>query len=231
MNFSRAADKLEEQLVQLSAEDSPHKGSDLHVDVLVKYGGVLWWDGDAEGAVDAFTAADEALLRRGEPEDPAGHQTAPTAVKRRRADIWAQMAQVYRACGDFDAADKHLSDAVASLTALRETETAASSTSTASAKGLPPAGESTSSGMEEMPGSSRNAGVVPSMALLGDALRDAQAALGQVCVQKKDYARAEQLYCAAFSVDSRELFKSSGGDEGRNAEEEPDGPAGEASER
>jgi len=52
-------------------------------------------------------------------------------------------------------------------------------------------------------------------------LRDAQAALGQLCVQKKDYARAESLYLAAFASES---------EEDEEAEEDKQGrPAGEGS--
>eukprot|EP00490_Sorites_sp_Unknown_P015240 CAMPEP_0114681460 /NCGR_PEP_ID=MMETSP0191-20121206/55404_1 /TAXON_ID=126664 /ORGANISM="Sorites sp." /LENGTH=64 /DNA_ID=CAMNT_0001959773 /DNA_START=18 /DNA_END=209 /DNA_ORIENTATION=+ len=52
--FERAADILEEQLLQVSSESSPLRNSDLHVQLLQKYGGILWWDGDAEGAIDAY---------------------------------------------------------------------------------------------------------------------------------------------------------------------------------
>lgn len=69
LDFEKAADRLEEQLVALSDEACPHRGGDLHLDVLLKYGKVLSWDGDAESAIDAFTAADEVLAERpaGEP--------------------------------------------------------------------------------------------------------------------------------------------------------------------
>eukprot|EP00438_Fugacium_kawagutii_P015744 Skav233433 [mRNA] locus=scaffold1486:203981:204847:+ [translate_table: standard] len=69
--FEKAADILEEQLVQVSSETSPLRNSDLHVQLLQKYGAILWWDGDAEGAIDAYAAADEVLTERAEAEkDP-----------------------------------------------------------------------------------------------------------------------------------------------------------------
>jgi len=156
-NFEKAADHLEEQLDKLSSESSPHRYSDLHLDVLRKYGGILWWDGDPEGAIDAFTAADEVLQLR-TAENPG--------VRRMRAEVWAQLAQVYRGCGDLEEADQKLSDTVRCLSELMAT-------------GNPPGGASE----------------------CGDLLREAQAALGQVCVQRKDYSRAEQMYMYAFSPD------------------------------
>ena len=38
---------------------------------------------------------------------------------------------------------------------------------------------------------------------LEDLLRDLQASLGQVCVEKKDYGRAQELYLMAFSCDEK----------------------------
>lgn len=157
-NFEKAADKLEEQLVKLADTASPQRHSDLHIDVLAKYGGVLWWDGDPEGAIDAFTAADEILEERPQAEIP---------VRRRRVDVWAQLAQVHRAIGDLETADERLSEAVRVLSEI------------AAAGGV-------NEGHE-----------IP----VHDALRDAQAALGQVCVQKQDYGRAEELYVSAFAPD------------------------------
>ncbi|CAK0886205.1 unnamed protein product [Prorocentrum cordatum] len=92
-----------EQLVALSDEACPHRGGDLHLDVLLKYGKVLSWDGDAEGAVDAFTAADEVLAER--PAEEPG-------VQRRRAEVWMELAQALRAGGDLDGAERQLSGAV-----------------------------------------------------------------------------------------------------------------------
>jgi len=159
MKFDRAADKLEEQLVGLTKSTSPHHHTDLHIDVLMKYGGVLWWDGDAEGAIDAMTAGDEILEDR---------KSDSPVQKRRRADIWTQVAQVYRSCGDLDSADEHLSDAVQGLRDLLDAK-----------EGARVEGEDLG-GVEE-------------------ALREAMAALGQVCVQKEEFQRAEELYMAAFS--------------------------------
>jgi len=118
---------------------------------------VLWWDGDPEGAIDAFTAADEILQEKPQTD---------TTVRRRRVDVWAQLAQVHRAVGDLETADERLSEAVRVLSDI-------------ASKG---ASESSSS--------------VP----VDDALRETQAALGQVCVQKQDYTRAEEMYLAAFST-------------------------------
>merc|ERR1712028_134846 len=71
-------------------------------------------DGDAEGAIDAFTAADEALEGRAD--------AAEISVCRRRCDIWAQLAQVHRAIGNMDEADRRLSDAVVCLSNIRAVE-------------------------------------------------------------------------------------------------------------
>jgi len=35
-------------------------------DLTFKTAGILWWDGDAEGAIDAYAAADEVLTERAE---------------------------------------------------------------------------------------------------------------------------------------------------------------------
>jgi len=149
LNFERAADKLEEQLVALSADGAPHKNTDLHVNVLQKYSSILWWDGDAEGGIDALTAADEILAAR---------QDAGVTIKRRRSELWSQLAQIYRSCGDLDTADEHLSKAVLALSDMVHVE----------------------------------------KSKFMDDLREAQAALGQVCVEKKEYDRAEDLYLNAF---------------------------------
>merc|ERR1712151_1100508 len=93
----------EVQLAKMFEESSPHRHSDVHIDVLAKYGGVLWWDGDPEGAIDAFTAADEILQEKPQTD---------TTVRRRRVDVWAQLAQVHRAVGDLETADERLSEAV-----------------------------------------------------------------------------------------------------------------------
>eukprot|EP00927_Polykrikos_kofoidii_P001834 TRINITY_DN10711_c0_g1_i1.p1 TRINITY_DN10711_c0_g1~~TRINITY_DN10711_c0_g1_i1.p1 ORF type:complete len:986 (+),score=242.09 TRINITY_DN10711_c0_g1_i1:222-3179(+) len=159
LKFEKAADKLEEQLVGLSDEASPNHGSDLHVDVLVKYGGILWWDGDGEGALDAFEAADDFLADRKDVE---------LSVKRRRADIWTQVAQVYKGCGELELADEQLTRAVKCFVEMAS----------------------------EMRDANNDDGI-------DDALRDAQASLGQVCVKKKEYSRAEALYISAFSPPSR----------------------------
>lgn len=173
LNFERAADKLEEQLVKLCEESSPHRHSDLHVEVLAKYGGVLWWDGDLEGAVDAFTAADEVLAAR--PGDEP-------RLRLRRTELWGQLAQVHRACGNLDAADRHLSEAVNVL--------------------------------NDMVAADDARGAIEWV----DALRDAQAALGQVCVQKEDFARAEKLYIAAFASDDAGMINGVGTEVGADAE-------------
>lgn len=168
LNVERAAEKLEEQLVQLAEGSSPLKGSDTHVDMLAKYGGVLWWDNDLEGAVDALLAADEILGER--PSQDA-------EVRLRRTDVWGQLAQVQRARGRLDEADRHLSNAINCLTELVD------------------------------------AGEAGDAVQCVDALREAQAALGQVCVQKEDYERAEKLYLAAFSP-GRDGDAASGGAKG-----------------
>lgn len=113
LNFERAADKLEEQLKRLDSKESHHRHTDLHVDVLMKYGGVLWWDGDPEGALDAFQAADEIMEERGSLEP---------RVQQRRASIWGQLAQVHRCCGELDMADEKLTQAVEVLERLAEAE-------------------------------------------------------------------------------------------------------------
>lgn len=81
--FEKAADVLEGQLVEISAETSPLRNSDLHVQLLQKYGGILWWDGDAEGAIDAYAAADEVLTERAEAEKDAG-------LLLQRAKLWGK---------------------------------------------------------------------------------------------------------------------------------------------
>jgi len=155
LKFDRAADKLEKQLSMLADESCAHHHSALHVDVMEKYGGVLWWDGDPEGAIDAYTAAEEILIEK--PRDD-------WQVKR-RTDIWLQAAQVCRGCGDLDSADEQLSQAIYCLTELVE--------------------KSECKNTE-----------------YADSLREAQAALGQVCVEKKEFERAEEFYLAAFGTDS-----------------------------
>ena len=119
----------------------PLKDSELR-----KYGGVLWWERDAEGALDAYAAADEILTQR---------EARPALV--RRARIWGLAAQVHRKMGDLEAADRHLEAAMYSLELLS------------------PCAE----GRQVM--------------------RDLQAALGQVCVEKQEYDRAQELYLLAFS--------------------------------
>jgi len=164
LNFNKAADLLEEKLAEISRESSPHKGSDLHVEVLRKYAGILWWDGDLEGTLDAFTAADEVLGDR--PEDPD--------VQQRRTEIWGQLAQVYRSAGLLDQADERLTAAVTLMLklAISAEESAQSPLESEQPK--------VSSGTAEM-------------------LREMLASLAQICVQKKDFGRAEQLYLAAFA--------------------------------
>ncbi|CAK0886206.1 unnamed protein product [Prorocentrum cordatum] len=171
LDFERAADKLEEQLVALSDEACPHRGGDLHLDVLLKYGKVLSWDGDAEGAVDAFTAADEVLAER--PAEEPG-------VQRRRAEVWMELAQALRAGGDLDGAERQLSGAVDSLEGL--------------VAGLQIPAEPASGLLD----AKARADVLDAASLVGT-LREAQAALAQVCVQTRDFARAEQLYVMAFA--------------------------------
>ncbi|CAE7867408.1 smd2, partial [Symbiodinium necroappetens] len=95
--FERAADLLETQLEAISDESCPLCNSDLHVELLTKYGGILWWDGDGEGAIDAYTAADEVLAERMQAEKDL-------QLMRRRAQIWGLMAQVYRRAGRLGAA-------------------------------------------------------------------------------------------------------------------------------
>lgn len=163
--FDRAADLLEEQLKRLAEETSPHYASDLFIDCLSKYGGVLWWDLDLEGAVDAYTAADEVLA------DRPGSEADPD-VQRRRSQLWGKLAQIHRVCGHLETADEKLSAAVECLQNLLVTEK------------CQVGGQDTPQDTETM-----------------DELRDMQAALGQVCVQKKDYERAEKLYLAAFGGD------------------------------
>mmetsp|Transcript_77 Transcript_77/g.263 ORF Transcript_77/g.263 Transcript_77/m.263 type:complete len:756 (-) Transcript_77:359-2626(-) len=165
LRFDRAADLLEEQLVALSSKDCPHRSSDLHVDVLLKYGGILWWEGDAEGAIDAFDAADEVLAGRCEESEGAqsaqgaeGAQGVDLQKRQRRAEIAMQAAQVYRGCGDLDAAHGRLSESVRFLA------------------------ETQSSSKES-----------------NNTLREALAALAQVCVQRGDFDKAQELYLQAFA--------------------------------
>lgn len=163
--FDRAADLLEEQLKRLAEEGSPHYGSDLFVDVLSKYGSILWWDLDLEGAIDAYNAADEVLADRPNSEVDA-------SVQRRRSQLWGKLAQIHRVCGHLDTADEKLSAAIECLLKVLESETSECICSDA-----PKSTETT------------------------NLLRDTQAALGQVCVQKKEYQRAEKFYLAAFTAD------------------------------
>eukprot|EP00435_Cladocopium_sp_Y103_P043191 s1426_g12.t1 len=163
--FERAADILEEQLVEISAETSPLRNSDLHVQLLQKYGGILWWDGDAEGAIDAYAAADEVLTERGAEKD--------TGLLLQRAKLWGKVAQVHRKSGDLEAADRHLEAAMYSLEQLRD---------------KPSGSEADSHSVA-----------------LEDLLRDLQASLGQVCVEKKEYGRAQELYLMAFSCDEKKV--------------------------
>lgn len=147
LNFGKAADKLEEQLLALV--DSPHRHSDIHVDCLLQYAKILEWDADPDSAVDALTAADEILTER--PKEPS--------VQERRIGIWMKLAQVHRECGDFETADEHLSDAVCTLQDLLHTGDVKRRT-----------------------------------------LQEAQAALAQVCVERKEYERAEELYSRAYGM-------------------------------
>lgn len=162
LKFERAADELEEQLAKLSEESCVLRNSDLHIEVLLKYAGILSWDGDSEGSLDAFTAADEVLADR-QATLQGDSPSIACDLKRRRANIWTQQAQVYRAEGNLDMAEKRLTEAIACLTEMNEVDTTCQDVS--------------------------------------DALKDSQAALGQICVQKRDFVRAEQLYLAAFAVD------------------------------
>eukprot|EP00930_Biecheleria_cincta_P058231 TRINITY_DN4408_c0_g1_i1.p1 TRINITY_DN4408_c0_g1~~TRINITY_DN4408_c0_g1_i1.p1 ORF type:complete len:751 (+),score=230.19 TRINITY_DN4408_c0_g1_i1:154-2406(+) len=163
--FDRAADLLEEKLKHLAEETSPHYKSDLFIDVLSKYGSILWWDLDLEGAIDAYNAADEVLADRPNAE-------ADASVQRRRSQLWGKLAQIHRVCGHLDTADQKLSAAIDCLSKVLESEK-----SQCVGRDTPQNTETT------------------------DLLRDAQAALGQVCVQKKEYQRAETYYLAAFAAD------------------------------
>jgi len=154
MYFERAADKLEEQLVALEEEDHPHRHGKLHIEVMMKYGGVLWWDKDPEGAVDAYTAAEEMLIQ----QPPSSWQS------KQRTEIWTQAAQVCRGCGDLDSAKDQLSHAVFFLTDLVKSE--------------------------------------PSDTEYRDSLNEAKASLAQVCVERKEYEQAEELYMEAFGGDA-----------------------------
>lgn len=154
MQFERAADKLEEQLVALEEEDHPHRHGTLHIEVMMKYGGVLWWDKDPEGAVDAYTAAEEMLIQ----------QPSSSRQSKQRTEIWTQAAQVCRGCGDLDSAKDQLSHAVFFLTDLVKSE--------------------------------------PLDSEYRDSLNEAKASLAQVCVERKEYEQAEQLYMEAFGGDA-----------------------------
>jgi len=168
--FERAADLLENQLEAISDESCPLCNSDLHVELLTKYGGILWWDGDGEGAVDAYTAADEVLAERMQAEKDL-------QLMRRRAQIWGLMAQVYRHAGRLGAAERRLAAATATLELMLSMPECASS-----------------AGSSDKPSFASS---------VQDLLRDTRAALGQVCVQKKDYDRAQELYLLAFSPEPR----------------------------
>ncbi|CAE7750552.1 unc-89, partial [Symbiodinium microadriaticum] len=168
--FERAADLLENQLEAISDESCPLCNSDLHVELLTKYGGILWWDGDGEGAIDAYTAADEVLAERMQAEKDL-------QLMRRRAQIWGLMAQVYRHAGRLGAAERRLAAATATLELMLSMPECASS-----------------AGSSDKPSFA---------ASVQDLLRDTRAALGQVCVQKKDYDRAQELYLLAFSPEPR----------------------------
>eukprot|EP00438_Fugacium_kawagutii_P015745 Skav233434 [mRNA] locus=scaffold1486:205334:218822:+ [translate_table: standard] len=86
-----------------------------------------------------------------------------------------QVAQVHRKSGDLEAADRHLEAAMYSLEQLRDNPSYSSYSASASAD---------SNG---------------TAAALQDLLKDLQASLGQVCVEKKEYSRAQELYLMAFS--------------------------------
>lgn len=195
--FDRAADVLEDQLMEISSDNCPLRNSNLHIELLEKYGGILWWDGDLESAIDAYAAADEVLT------EPLGCESfhifpyfdsqsllgralflticADCLARRgadsgtgsdpqllmRRAKIWSLVAQIHRKSGDLEAADRHLQAAMHSLEVLPK---------------MPSGSDKTYSPMA-----------------LDDLLRDLQAALGQVCVEKKEYSRAQELYLMAFS--------------------------------
>eukprot|EP00434_Breviolum_minutum_P043236 symbB.v1.2.038529.t1/scaffold6030.1/size21601/3 len=165
--FERAADILEEQLAEISSV-SPLRNSDMHIKLLQKYGGILWWDGDAEGAIDAYAAADEVLTERAEAEKDPG-------LLLQRAKLWGKVAQVHRKNGDLEAADRHLEAAMYSLEQLRDHPSGSTS--------HPPVG------LEEL-------------------LKDLQASLGQICVEKKEYGRAQELYLMAFSTSESEIDRS-----------------------
>jgi len=113
MDIQRASDMLEEQLSALcDGSPSPLRHSDQHVDLLVRYSGVLWWDGDMSAAADALLAADEVLAGRSQDVD----------TKLQRADLSRQLGAIYKSSGDVEAADKRLSDAARNLAALADSE-------------------------------------------------------------------------------------------------------------
>lgn len=91
------------------------------------------------------------------------------------------MAQVHRKSGDLEAADRHLEAAMYSLEQLRDNP---SYTSYSSYSSYSASAESNGTATA-----------------LSDLLKDLQASLGQVCVEKKEYARAQELYLMAFSTE------------------------------
>jgi len=164
MHFDKAADKLEAQLVILSSESSPLHNSDLHVEVLLKYGSVLRLSSDHENAVDAFNAADEILATR---------PTNDFQAQRRRVDTWIHAAKVHQDSGSFVAADKHLTNAVCCIKKMLDAAESGN-------------GNKTVDGLD--------------VNELRVALHEAQGALAQVCVQKEEYGRAEELYASVFKL-------------------------------
>jgi hypothetical protein len=157
MDIQRASDMLEEQLSALcDGSASPLRHSDQHIDLLVRYSGVLWWDGDMPAAIDALLAADEVLAGRSQDVE----------TKLQRADVCRQLGAVYRSSGDLEAADRRLSDAARNLAALE------------------------TSGLSDEAAESARV-----------SLREVQACLAQVCVNRCHYERAEHLYVAAFAAE------------------------------
>eukprot|EP00746_Dinoflagellata_sp_MGD_P164326 gnl/MRDRNA2_/MRDRNA2_92896_c0_seq1.p1 gnl/MRDRNA2_/MRDRNA2_92896_c0~~gnl/MRDRNA2_/MRDRNA2_92896_c0_seq1.p1 ORF type:complete len:851 (-),score=298.48 gnl/MRDRNA2_/MRDRNA2_92896_c0_seq1:201-2516(-) len=109
--FEKAADYLEKHLVRLDQGESKHRGSDLHLNLLQQYGSVLRLDGDLDGSLDAFTAADELLEER-----PEGDLSAD--IKLSRSQLWMRMAEVCREGEDLSAAEGHLASAINALQGL-----------------------------------------------------------------------------------------------------------------
>merc|ERR1712093_354362 len=97
MKLHKAADLLEEALVYLD-EDAQNleRYGDLHVEMLTMYGKVLKFEKDFEGAIDAFTAADEILEDREEDGICDDGSEGYAKLRKWRASMSKEMGETFK---------------------------------------------------------------------------------------------------------------------------------------